>query len=184
MEATLSTWWSLSDAYAEKLWWIAEQRKDEPQPEAYSNLVVEIENYIPEYLAPNPWLALVERRINDSIVPSSVNDSPPEEWLSLEAGGAALSFFRNACDLLPSEPHIYGTSDGDLVAEFETPSARITCIVARNCTILFGYRSDADDAPTEIEIRKGSNRLRDEVREFMDHLGFGKDGKALATQTR
>ena len=192
MGNTLSTGWSLSDAYADYCLWMVKQERDkseaetydEPQPEIYSSLIVEIENYVAELRIPNTWLALVERRINDSIMPSSAKDTPSEEWLSPEAGGAALSFFRNACDLLPGEPHIYGTGDGDLIAEFETSRARLTSIVARNCTILFGYRSDADDAPTEIEIRKGSNRLRDEVREFMDHLGLGKDGKALATETR
>ena len=72
------------------------------------------------------WLSEVERRIRDSIVPIEYSDLTSTEYLNEAAGSAALSFFQNNADLLPAEPHIYGTHDGDLVAEFETAIGRLT----------------------------------------------------------
>ncbi len=129
-----------------------------------------------EFKAPIDWLADVENRIQNSI---GQDTAPSSEWLTPDAGKAALHFLQYAGDLLPCEPHIYGTREGNLVAEFETQRLRMTVIVTPDGTTLFGYRRDKDEAPHQVWIRRGSNSSREEVRSFTRALGDIPHGKAV-----
>ncbi|WP_157960141.1 hypothetical protein [Albibacillus kandeliae] len=130
-----------------------------------------------EFPAVTDWLASVEGRIRDSIAPHTEVDLSTRDWLNRDAALAALTFLRDSCDLLPSEPYLYGTPEGDLVAEFETGNLRVTTVIAGNGTTMFGYRRDHDDFPTQCIIQNGSNRRRHEVKEFTQALGIGINGK-------
>jgi hypothetical protein len=88
----------------------------------YDSAEVWIEPYT--LTAPNGCLPIVETRIRGSVLPDEYGREPSTEWLSEGAANAAIAFFRNGADLLPTEPHIYGTKSGDLVAEFETANGR------------------------------------------------------------
>lgn len=141
---------------------------------------VRIEPYIPYINAPNSWLPVVEARIRDSIFPGEKESEISTEWLTEDAANAAIAFFRTGADLLPTEPHIYATKSGDLVAEFETPAGSMTGIVSDNKTILFAVLATNPHEPIQSVIRRGSNRFRDELRSFTRKLTPGSHGKMAA----
>lgn len=139
-----------------------------------------IDTYAPQLPFPNAWLAAVEARIRESILPEGHDDDDLGEWLTPPAAMAALSFFEAGADVLPSEPHIYGTPDGDLVAEFASPEGRMTSVVSRDDTTLFAVRSDNPSKPIQAVIRRGSNRYREELRSFTKSLMAGNHGEVAA----
>jgi hypothetical protein len=145
---------------------------------AHSN-DVRINAYTPVLTAANAWLATVEARIRSSIRPDESEEST--EWLNRYAADAAISFFRNAADLLPTEPHIAATQSGDLVAEFETPACSMTTVVSGSETILFGV-CKADQSPIHTVIRRGSNQLRDELKIFARELSADSHGNMGASR--
>jgi hypothetical protein len=134
-------------------WYPAEQRivewaADLAQKAWNDSAEVWIEPYTLYLTAPNSWLPIVESRIRGSVFPDGYEHEPSTEWLSERAANAAISFFRNGADLLPTEPHIYGTKSGDLVAEFETANGSMTSVVSDKQTILFAVLT-ADDRTTK-----------------------------------
>lgn len=114
-------------------------------------------------LPATPWLPSVERRITDSVVPAEYQEESTPEWLTEEVAQAAVRFFQNTADVLPGEPHLYASKTGALVAEFETPTGALTTVVSPETTILFGVRANQPNSPFEVTIRRGSNRLREDV---------------------
>jgi hypothetical protein len=60
-----------------------------------------------------------------------------KEWLQEDAAEAALSFFRNAADILPSEPFIYSSVNGGLVAEFSGTSGTLSAMISPKAVIIF-----------------------------------------------
>jgi hypothetical protein len=150
-------------------------------PDAARSTEVRIDSYTPVLPAANAWLSVVEQRIRASVRPAEQEGEESTEWLSQSAADMAITFFRNAADLLPTEPHIYATESGDLVAEFETQASNMTSVVSPAETILFGVSSRAPQKPVEVTIRRGSNRLRDEIKAFTQELRLVSDGKKMDT---
>jgi hypothetical protein len=144
-------------------------------PEMVPSSDVRISDYTPMLTAANAWLAVVETRIRASIRPDGQEDEESTEWLTRYAADAAITFFRNVADLLPTEPHIAATRSGDLVAEFEAPNCSMTGVVSDHETVLFAVWKH-DRSPIHTTIRRGSNRLREEVRTFTDQLGVKSHG--------
>jgi hypothetical protein len=142
---------------------------------------VRINAYTPVLSTANAWLAIVEERIRASIRPDEQEGEESTEWLNRYAADAAISFFRNVVDLLPTEPHIAATRSGDLVAEFETPACSMTSVVSDNETILFGI-CKADRSPIHTVIRRGSNQLREEVKTFTRELNSVSHGNMGASR--
>lgn len=118
----------------------------------------------------NSWLPVVEARIRGSVLPPDRHEEPSKEWLSADAANAAISFLRGGADLLPAEPHIYGTRKGDLVAEFETVNANVTSVMSDKQTILFAVLAGSPEEPIRQVIRRGSNRFREELRSFISKV--------------
>lgn len=143
---------------------------------------VRIEAYTPYLKAPNSWLPLVEERIRASILPEEYEGEPSCEWLTEDAAHAAISFFRAAADLLPTEPYIYATNSGDLVAEFETKSGSMTSVVSDDETILFAVLASNPHEPIQKVIRRGSNQIRDELRSITNKLSSARHGKMEAAR--
>jgi hypothetical protein len=142
---------------------------------------VRIDPYTPVLAVPNAWLSAVEERIRASTRPPELQGEESAEWLSVSAASTAINFLRQAADLLPTEPHIYASDNGDLVAEFETEASNVTSVVTPEETILFGVSSAAPAIPVKVKIRRGSNRLREEVKTFVQELGLVSNGKTMAT---
>ena len=132
-------------------------------------------------MSANAWLTAVEQRIRLSVRPPEKEGEESTEWLSQSAADTAINFFRNTAHLLPTEPHIYATESGDLVAEFETPASNVTSVVSPGETVLFGVSKAAPEKPVEIVIRRGSNRLREEVATFTQALNLVSDGKKMVS---
>jgi hypothetical protein len=154
-----------------------------PLPEASRSSDVRIQGYTPVLHAANAWLSIVEARIRESIRPEENEtidkDEDSTEWLRSDAARAAIAFFRNTADLLPTEPHLYATKSGDLVAEFETPVCNMTSVVSDSNTILFGASTSDPHKPVHVVIRRGSNRLREELKTFTRELQLVSNGQNM-----
>jgi hypothetical protein len=148
-------------------------------PEAVRPGEVRIKTYTPVLSAANAWLSIVEERIRASIRPDKNEGEDSTEWLSSHAAAEAISFFQRVADLLPTEPHISATRSGDLVAEFETPACSMTSVVSDRDTVLFGVSSSDPDKPVQVVIRRGSNRLREELKTFTRELNSVSHGQKM-----
>ena len=113
----------------------------------------------------SPWLSIVERRINGSITPVEYEDKASADTVNEKVGQAALSFFRGAADVLPSEPFLYASLQGNLVAEFSSSKGTMTAVISPEETVVFTAVVGDKKGPVAIRIRKGTNRLREDVRE-------------------
>jgi hypothetical protein len=148
----------------------------------YDAQSVHIEDYRPYLVAPNNWLSVVESRIRDSVKPDDDEVENSAEWLSADAAHAAIAFFRSGVEALPTEPHIYATNNGDLVAEFETPQGTMTSVVSEEKTILFTVLANDPQEPIQKVIRRGSNTFNDELRSMTKKLSAGQYGKMEPTK--
>lgn len=129
--------------------------------------VIHIKDYQVVFNPNVSWLLSVTQRIEDSVAPNDniVNDEPAG-WLNAGAASAAKIFFKNAADLLPTEPHIYASSAGDVVAEFEGALGHLTCVISNEETVFFGVLEDDRLNPVQGLIRRGSNQFRTELRQI------------------
>jgi hypothetical protein len=120
------------------------------------------------------WLGDVERRIHSSITPEEYEgeDASPDT-ISEEVGNAAIKFFQASADVLPSEPFLYASRGGDLVAEFSAPLGTLTTVISPTATTVFasGPKGEGYTART---LMRGSNRLREEVQEAVEGLMHGE----------
>jgi hypothetical protein len=107
------------------------------------------------------WLSIVEQRIKASIAPEGYIAEEDGAWLQIEVGSTAVDFFRSTSSALPSEPYIYASKAGDLVAEFIGPRGKLICIVAKNAVYVFAV---AEDETVERKF------LPSEVVELRSHL--------------
>ena len=129
-----------------------------------------LQSYPPILNGPVAWLPKIESAIRDSVPHQYYEDENEGQWLDADSAYNALQFLQNSADLLPGEPVIYGTPTGDFVAEFENETAKLTSVVSATQTLLVGVCVRNPMAPVEHVIPRGSNRLRDEVREFTREL--------------
>ena len=119
-----------------------------------------------------PWLATVEQRIKASVAPESYPDQGNGAWLRTAVGSAAVDFFRSTSALLPSEPYIYASEAGDLVAEFMGLRGKMTCIVAPSVVYVFAVAGEKTVekkfVPSEVV------ELRSHLQTMTDLLGTAK----------
>ena len=118
----------------------------------------------------SPWLPSVERRIENSIIPKEYEYLGSSEWLQEDVGQSALRFFQSTADLLPGEPFIYASQSGALVAEFKSPVGTLTTIISPSTIIFFATKANQPDGPIERTLNRGTNRLREEVKEIVQKL--------------
>lgn len=109
-----------------------------------------------------------------SIVPKDEELENDGRWLRYGVAEAASGFFRLTSDLLPSEPYIYGSRIGDLVAEFEDTHGTMTSIITPTSVILFAV---VDGVPIEKRLVLGSDSpttLRRGLQELTERLHTGQ----------
>ena len=148
-----------------------------PYPRSLAgSYLVTVEPYEPSILTETAWLGAVERRIQGPTVPKEYEREALDGTIREEVSQAALLFFRNFADLLPGEPYLYPSKDGDLVAEFEAPGGSLTTVLSPEATILFAVPRADEDRPRSITLRKGTNRFREVLRDFARLLSvtYGK----------
>jgi hypothetical protein len=79
------------------------------------------------------WLGAVQRRLNASIgIEGTISDGT---WLPRDVVTAANNFFDATSSLLPSEPYLYSSRAGNLVAEFENKLGRMTLILSKDTAV-------------------------------------------------
>ena len=83
------------------------------------------------------WFNAVQRRIQKSVAPLGQTIDDDGRWLSQDIADAASRFFKATSDVLPSEPFIYSSRKGDLVAEYLVAHGTMTNIVTQTSVIVF-----------------------------------------------
>jgi hypothetical protein len=135
----------------------------------------------PESLIQSPsrpmsqWLPTVQERIRRSLVPSGLTENDGR-WLRQDIGTAASSFFEITSDVLPCEPHLSSSRDGDLVVEFDALHGTMTNIITERFVVLFAV---VDGLPIERRLMFGADSptsMRREVRHLTDLLRTGRHG--------
>lgn len=124
------------------------------------------------------WLGAVEWRLSAAMAQNTddlINN--PGEYISKSVSDYALKFFRETADLLPTEPHLYATPPGDLVAEFETEQILLTLVISEKHIIAFGSTLKDRSEPKYITLEHGSARLRSQIKMFLNGLTSGTHGK-------
>ncbi|WP_338466396.1 hypothetical protein RXV95_12640 [Novosphingobium sp. ZN18A2] len=129
-----------------------------------------IQAYLPTLNGPIAWLPAVEAAIAASVPEEMNHDENEGQWLDADSAHNAIYFLKNTADLFPGYPSIYGTPLGDFVAEFESGAATLTSVVTPDKTLLVGVCLSNPDEQVQSIIPRGSNRLRDAVREFTKKL--------------
>src|ERR1700692_1587910 len=130
-------------------------------------------------VGPASWLASVERRIRNSIVPPGREAENDGRWLTYEIANAATSFFQTASDVLPSEPYIYSAQGGDLVAEFKGEHGTMTSVISSSHLIALAV---IDGVPMETRMWLGavsSSTVRKQLNSVMIMLRTGNNGRTV-----
>ncbi len=93
---------------------------------------------------------------------------------------SASAFFEMTSDVLPSEPYIYSSQNGDLVAEFDASHGTMTGIIAKNLVVLFAV---VDGVPIERRVVLGSDSPRPLRRELQYLTEMLRTGQHAAVET-
>jgi len=120
------------------------------------------------------WFNAVQRRIQTSTAPLGRKITNDQRWLSQDIADAASAFFKTTSDVLPSEPHIYSSLKGDLVAEFSGTHGTMTNIVSETFVIVFAV---VDGTPVEKRLplgRSETDALRQELQRLTKMLRTGQ----------
>lgn len=123
-------------------------------------------------LPTSSWLPTVEKRIENSVLPMEYEAVVADqgEWLREDVGRSAIRFFQHTADILPSEPFIYASQTGALVAEFSAVGGALTTIISPTSIILFATSNTTPNTPVETTLKSGTNRLREEVKDVVHSL--------------
>jgi hypothetical protein len=126
-----------------------------------------------------PWLSDVSRRIKDSIVPEGCQCENEGQWLSPSIALAATAFFQLTSDVLPSEPHIYSSLSGDLVAEFAGPRGILNAVISPRRIIALVVTGDSTIEKNIDWNSISANTLRRELGEITLMLCDEKYGSKM-----
>jgi hypothetical protein len=127
------------------------------------------------------WLANVRKRVELSILPKGIEAQNAGQWLSEDIAAEAVRFFDKTSDLLPSEPFIYSSSVGDLIAEFKTVGGPMTGIIARGFVILFAVVGGAA-IKKQLPVSSSKTATRRELQAFMAEMLRARQHGAVATR--
>jgi hypothetical protein len=121
------------------------------------------------------WLPNVERRIRNSTNPPDTQYVNDGRFLSASIAQKAMEFFESTSDVLPSEPYIYTSMHGDLVAEFRTARGSMTNIIGQTSVITFAV---IDGALTKsLDLRDDNlGAARYKLQTLTKELLMGPDG--------
>jgi hypothetical protein len=161
-----------------------------PQIEENSKHVNEIEDpvivipHMSPTVIPAPWLPVVERRLQNSIAPRNFCEAEDDgSWIGEKIANTAIDFFQETSDLLPSEPYIYSSQKGDLVAEHDLGSKKLTNIIGESFVLTFLFE-DGEITKKEFDItEKGFNEIRESFKNLKNTLPPQYHG-VLETKTR
>jgi hypothetical protein len=134
----------------------------------------------PSSLAAN-WLANVQRRLRDSIVPDDKAQTRTGQWLTRDVANSAIEFFQMASGVLPGEPYIYSSNGTDLIAEFKGKFGVLTSIVSGPAITIYATVNGVQ-SEKHIDLRTASPKsLQNDLNPIMNWLLSGKNGSAVGT---
>lgn len=81
------------------------------------------------------WLDAVLRRLSASI--GITGDAPDGVWLDSNVVEKATTLFRVTSDLLPSEPYLSSSRQGNLVADFTSSRGPVSMVVSPHSVLLY-----------------------------------------------
>ena len=125
-----------------------------------------IELYIPSIAPRARWLSAVEQRIRNATYPTEYGRPETTEWLSEGAALSAIEFLRSNADLLPTEPFIYATKNGDFVAEFETENMNLTTVIGPREAIFFLSNAGDRENPVYIVVGHETKEMKGALMEI------------------
>jgi len=146
-----------------------------------SDRSVDVQTQIKEPVQISPqvqWHGLLQQRIKDSVALEGHQLDPNLRYLSEAVARSALCFFEGVSDLLPSEPYIYASQEGNLVAEFSGSSGGLSVMIGTDFAILF---SSSEDQSKEYFYRRSDepSDVRAGVKEAVAFISANLNGKAL-----
>ncbi len=108
-----------------------------------------------------PWVAAVERRIRASVSPQNIAYINDGSTITNNVAARALQFFQMTWDVLPGEPYIYVSLQGDLVADFRTEFGTMTTIVAPSRVVTFAsHNGELLDLQIVVDFKSPMNSRR------------------------
>ncbi|HEY1801648.1 MAG TPA: hypothetical protein VGG46_12005 [Terriglobales bacterium] len=124
--------------------------------------------------APTPitpkWLPTIQHRILSSVNPPDIEYVNDGRWLTSEIATQALNFFAATSDLLPGEPYLYTSIDGDLVAEFKGKRGTLTNVVGKISVLAFAsvdgkiHNASLKIAESDVDkVRAGLRQLTERL---------------------
>lgn len=120
------------------------------------------------------WLGAVQKRITDSVAIAGTTPSVEGTCLNQAIAHSANAVFEMTSDILPSEPFIYSSRSGDLVAEFQAPYGKLTTIISQSYVIAFASMGEvAVEKHIDLE-GSNSNALRMELQKITKALCTGR----------
>lgn len=125
---------------------------------------------------PAPWLGAVQRRLNASIGIEGADALRDGSSLTKEVVSNANSFFEATSNLFPSEPYLYGSRNGDLIAEFEGKVGRMTVVVTSHNLIAFAVAGNETFKKQFDIVPFASAPIRHEIADIAERLGSGRYG--------
>jgi hypothetical protein len=107
-------------------------------------------------IVPPKWYKDVETRINKSTSSGAGQSVASPDFVTIEpeVAKAANTFFKHCGSFLPSEPYIYPSNQGDLIAEFADERGPLTIIISPRSVIIFAV---ADGVANEMKFAISSN---------------------------
>ena len=116
------------------------------------------------------WLPVVQKRIVASVVPPNAEYVNDGRWLTQEIATQAFNFFQAASDVLPSEPYVYTSIEGDLIAEFKGSRGTMTNVIGKTSVIAFAV-IDGNIINTSPQFLDGNiSKLRHELQQLSEQL--------------
>jgi hypothetical protein len=120
------------------------------------------------------WLGAVQKRITDSIAIAGASPSVEGSYLDQTIAHSANSVFEMTSDILPSEPFIYRSKGGDLVAEFQADYGKLTAIISQSYVIAFASVGEVA-VEKHINLEEANFRtLRTELQKITKALCTGR----------
>jgi hypothetical protein len=118
------------------------------------------------------WLDGIERKIRESIIPFGEDAPEGGRWLRKESADSAIAFFRETADLWAIEPFVYGSTKGDLIAEFGDKKGPLTVIISPDFALLFAA---IGETPLEVRLTD-REKYREGIENLNKRLGAAEHG--------
>jgi len=113
-------------------------------PKKQAGLVFLSDRKVEEISLPKPipakWFSRAERQIRNSVRLQGEKDAGEFETVTSGVAISAIQFFQEVSDILPTEPYLYTSTEGDLVAEFRGRQGSLTAIVGERKLWLFSIQ--------------------------------------------